>query len=169
MAARAGEKAERLRDGDAEPGGRAMPAAFDGFTRALALPATTSERARAARARQGRCARRGAAVQLELLAQLAQVADLSLEIAEQGLASAVGDAATAAFLAVGARAERVLVGAEQSGGGGWRTWPTGSGVGAATTLLERVEDAERRVRHLLEARVPLRHQAAVRIRGPFRR
>jgi hypothetical protein len=27
-------------------------------------------------------------------------------------------------------------------------------VGAAKTLVDRVEDAERRVRHLLEARIP---------------
>ena len=152
MAARAGEKAERLREGMLSLAARDARA-FDGFTRALALPATTSdERERRARAKADALAA-GAAVQLELLAHLAQVADLSLEIAEQGLASAVGDAATAAFLAVGAaRSAYWSVRsnlAEVAGGVADR-----ERVGAATTLLERVEDAERRVRHLLEARVP---------------
>ncbi len=152
MAARAGVKAERLRDGMLSLAARDARA-FDGFTRALALPATTSdERERRARAKADALAV-GAAVQLELLAHLAQVADLSLEIAEQGLASAVGDAATAAFLAVGAaRSAYWSVRsnlAEVAGGVADR-----ERVGAATTLLERVEDAERRVRHLLEARVP---------------
>jgi hypothetical protein len=50
----------------------------------------------------------GAAVQLELLAHLAQVAELALEIADCGLATATGDAATAAFLTVGAAKEWIL-------------------------------------------------------------
>jgi formiminotetrahydrofolate cyclodeaminase len=152
MAARAGEKAERLREGMLSLAARDARA-FDGFTRALALPATTSdERERRARAKANALAA-GAAVQLELLAQLAQVADLSFEIAEQGLASAVGDSATAAFLVVGAARSAywsVRSNLAEVGGG----VADRERVGAATTLLERVEDADRRVRHLLEARVP---------------
>jgi formiminotetrahydrofolate cyclodeaminase len=152
LAARAREKAERLRDGMLALAARDARA-FDGFTRALALPATTSEeRERRARAKADALAA-GAAVQLELLAHLAQVAELSLEIAERGLATAIGDAATAAFLAVGgARSAYWSVRgnlAEVGGGIADR-----ERLGAAKTLLERVEDSERRVRHLLESRVP---------------
>src|SRR6476469_2046909 len=90
LAARAAQKAERLRDGMLALAARDARA-FEAFTRALALPATTSdERERRSRAKTDALAA-GAAVQLELLAHLAQVADLSFEIAEQGLASAVGD------------------------------------------------------------------------------
>jgi formiminotetrahydrofolate cyclodeaminase len=127
--------------------------AFDAFTRALALPATTSEeRERRARARNDALSA-GAAVQLELLAHLTQVAELALEIGDRGLATATGDAATAAFLAVGAARSAywsVRSNLAEVGGG----IADRERVGAAKTLQERVEDAERRVRHLLESRVP---------------
>ena len=41
-------------------------------------------------------------MQLDLLARLGEAAELGLEIAERGLAGALGDAATAVFLAGGA-------------------------------------------------------------------
>jgi methenyltetrahydrofolate cyclohydrolase len=152
LAARAREKAERLRDGMLALAARDARA-FEGFTRALALPATTSEeRERRTRAKTDALAA-GTAVQLELLAHLAQVAELSFEIAEQGLAGAVGDAATGAFLALGAA--RSAYWSVRS-----NLAEVGEGVadrervGAAKTLLDRVEDYERRARHLLEARVP---------------
>src|SRR5512138_430084 len=152
LAGRARRKAEHLRDGMIALAGRDARA-FEAFTRALALPATTSEeRERRSRAKLDALAA-GAAVQLELLAHLAQVAELSLEIAEQGLSSAVGDAATGAFLAVGAARSAywsVRSNLAEVGGG----VADRERVGAARTLLDRVEDSERRVRHLLEARIP---------------
>jgi len=152
LAARAREKAERLREGMLGLAARDARA-FDAFTRALALPATTSEeRERRARARNDALSA-GAAVQLELLAHLTQVAELALEIGDRGLATATGDAATAAFLAVGAARSAywsVRSNLAEVGGG----IADRERVGAAKTLQERVEDAERRVRHLLESRVP---------------
>jgi formiminotetrahydrofolate cyclodeaminase len=152
LADRASEKAERLRDGMLGLAARDARA-FDAFTRALALPATTSEeRERRARARNDALSA-GAAVQLELLAHLTQVAELALEIGDRGLGTATGDAATAAFLAVGAARSAywsVRSNLAEVGGG----IADRERVGAAKTLLERVEDAERRVRHLLESRVP---------------
>ncbi|HET8834811.1 MAG TPA: cyclodeaminase/cyclohydrolase family protein [Gemmatimonadales bacterium] len=152
LAARAREKAERLRDGMLALAARDARA-FEGFTRALALPATTpEERERRTRAKTDALAA-GTAVQLELLAHLAQVAELSFEIAEQGLAGAVGDAATGAFLALGAARSAywsVRSNLAEVGGG----VADRERVGAAKTLLDRVEDYERRARHLLEARVP---------------
>jgi formiminotetrahydrofolate cyclodeaminase len=152
LARRAAEKADQLGEGMLALAARDARA-FEGFTRALSLPAATSdERERRARAKTDALSA-GAAVQLELLAQLAQVAELALEIAEQGLATATGDAATAAFLAVGAARSAywsVRSNLAEVGGG----IADRERVGTAKTLLERVEDAERRVRHLLERRVP---------------
>ena len=152
LAARARQKAGRLREGMIALAARDARV-FETFTRALALPATTSEeRERRSRAKTDALAA-GAAVQLELLAHLAQVAELSLEIAEQGLSSAVGDAATGAFLAVGAARSAywsVRSNLAEVGGG----VADRERVGAAKSLLDRVEDYERRARHLLEARIP---------------
>lgn len=152
LATRGAGKAEHLREGMLALAAKDARA-FDAFSRALAMPAgTPDERERRTRAKVDALTA-GAAVQLELLAHLAQVAELSLEIAERGLATAVGDSATAAFLAVGgARSAYWSVRgnlAEAGGGVADR-----ERLGAAKTLLERVEDAERRVRHLLEARIP---------------
>jgi formiminotetrahydrofolate cyclodeaminase len=152
LAARAREKAERLREGALALAARDARA-FEAFGRALGMPAGTSdERERRSRAKADALGA-GAAVQLELLSHLAQVAELSLEVAEQGLATAVGDAATGAFLALGAARSAywsVRSNLAEAGGG------TGDRERLATakTLLERVEDGERRVRHRLEGRVP---------------
>jgi formiminotetrahydrofolate cyclodeaminase len=152
LARRSRQKAEGLRDGMIALAARDARA-FEGFMRALALPATTSEeRERRSRAKTDALSA-GAAVQLELLAHLAQVAELSLEIAEQGLASAAGDAATGAFLTLGAARSAywsVRSNLAEVGGG----VADRERVGAAKSLLDRVEDYERRARHLLEARVP---------------
>ncbi|HKT58939.1 MAG TPA: cyclodeaminase/cyclohydrolase family protein [Gemmatimonadales bacterium] len=149
---RATQKAERLRAGMMVLAARDARA-FEAFTRALALPAATSEeRERRSRAKTDALGA-GAAVQLELLAHLAQIAELSLEIAENGLSTAVGDAATGAFLALGAARSAywsVRSNLAEVGGG----MADRERVGAAKTLLDRVEDAERRARHLLEARIP---------------
>ena len=152
LAARARQKAERLRDGMIALAARDART-FEAFTRALALPATTSEeRERRSRGKTDALAA-GAAVQLELLAHLVQVAELALEIAGHGLSSAVGDAATGAFLAAGAARSAywsVRSNLAEVGGG----VADRERVGAAKSLLDRVEDYERRARHLLEARIP---------------
>lgn len=152
LAARAREKAQRLREGALALAARDARA-FEAFGRALALPAGASdERERRARAKADALAA-GVAVQLELLAHLAQVTELALEVAEQGLATAVGDAATAAFLALGAA--RSAYWSVRS-----NLAEAGRGTGdrerleAARTLLERVEDGERRLRHRLENKIP---------------
>jgi methenyltetrahydrofolate cyclohydrolase len=152
LAARAREKAQRLREGALTLAARDARA-FEGFSRALALPAGDSdERERRTRAKADALAA-GAAVQLELLSHLAQVTELALEVAEQGLATAAGDAGTAAFLALGAARSAywsVRSNLAEAGGG------TGDRQRLATakTLLERVEDTERRVRHRLEGKIP---------------
>jgi methenyltetrahydrofolate cyclohydrolase len=152
LAARAREKAQRLREGALALAARDARA-FEAFGRALALPAGASdERERRARAKADALAA-GAAVQLELLAHLAQVTELALGVAEQGLATAIGDAATAAFLALGAA--RSAYWSVRS-----NLAEAGRGTGdrerleAARTLLERVEDGERRLRHRLENKIP---------------
>ena len=101
LAAQVVQKAQRLR-GDMLVLATRDAAAFAGFERALALPkGTPDERSRRARARAD-AFREGALVQLDLLACLGEAAELGLEIAERGLAGALGDAATAVFLAGGA-------------------------------------------------------------------
>ncbi|HEX3273604.1 MAG TPA: cyclodeaminase/cyclohydrolase family protein [Gemmatimonadales bacterium] len=152
LANRSRQKAGQLREGMLALAARDARA-FEAFMRALALPASTSdERDRRTRAKADAMAS-GTAVQLELLAELGQVADLSLEIATQGLASAVGDAAAAALLAAGSA--RVAYWSVRSNlaeiGGGVADRER---LAVAKGLLDRVEDAERRVRHLLEVKVP---------------
>ena len=151
LAAHVGERARQLRGRMLTLAGRDA-AAFEEFGRALALPrGTPDERDRRARARAG-AFREGAAVQLELLGQLGEAAELGLEIAERGLAGALGDAATAVFLAAGAARSA--------------SWSVRSNLreagehaadlerlATAAVLLERVEESERRVRRLLEERV----------------
>src|SRR5882672_12162297 len=101
LAARVGEKAQRLR-GEMLALAARDAAAFEGFGRALALPrGTPDERERRSQARAD-AFREGAVVQLDLLARLGEAAELGLEVAERGLAGALGDAATAVFLAGGA-------------------------------------------------------------------
>jgi formiminotetrahydrofolate cyclodeaminase len=151
LAAHVGERARQLRGRMLTLAARDA-AAFEEFGRALALPrGTPDERDRRGRARAG-AFREGAAVQLELLGQLGEAAELGLEIAERGLAGALGDAATAVFLAAGAARSA--------------SWSVRSNLreagehaadlerlATAAVLLERVEESERRVRRLLEERV----------------
>ena len=152
VAARVGEKARRLRS-DMLALATRDAAAFAGFERALALPkGTPDERSRRARARAD-AFREGAVVQLDLLARLGEAAELGLEMGEQGLAGALGDAATAVFLAGGAARSAwwaVRSNLREAG-----EHPTNTErLGMAAVLLERVEENERRVRRLLEDRVP---------------
>jgi formiminotetrahydrofolate cyclodeaminase len=151
LVARMGEKARRLRADMLALAARDA-AAFEGFARALALPkGTPDERERRAQARAD-AFREGAVVQLDLLARLGEVAELGLEVAERGLAGALGDAATAVFL--GAGAARSASWAVRSN---LREAGEHEGnlehLATAAVMLERVEEAERRVRRRLKERV----------------
>jgi formiminotetrahydrofolate cyclodeaminase len=126
--------------------------AFAAFGRALALPRGT-EAERAARETAKRAAlRTGAELQLDLLADAAELATLAAELAEHGLASALGDAGAAGFLAAGAarsaywaaRANLQEMGEDADGRRGLE-----EGLG----LLERAEAAEWRIRQLLNERI----------------
>jgi formiminotetrahydrofolate cyclodeaminase len=151
FAAHAREQARRLRSDQLALAARDA-AAFEGFTRALALPQDTPE----ARERRGRARAQalldGATVQLDLLALLAEVAELGLAVAERGLAGAVGDAATAVFLAGGAaRSACWAVRSNLREAGDAATGR--KDPAAAAAALVRVEEAERRVQRLLEERI----------------
>jgi formiminotetrahydrofolate cyclodeaminase len=124
--------------------------AFARFTAALALP-RSSEAERAARETAKQVAlRAGTAVQLELLGRLAEIAELASAMADGGLGSALGDAATASFLAAGAaRSAYWAIRSNVQGA------PSAKGtLERALALLERVEATEWRVRQLLNERVP---------------
>jgi formiminotetrahydrofolate cyclodeaminase len=151
LAARAREKAQRLR-GEMLALAVRDAAAFEGFARALALPrGAPDERERRAQARAD-AFREGAVVQLDLLALLGEVAELGLEVAERGLAGALGDAATAVFLAAGAaRSASWAVRSNLHEAG--ENAANVEHLATAAALLERVEEAERRVRRRLEERV----------------
>ncbi|MEP6689485.1 MAG: cyclodeaminase/cyclohydrolase family protein, partial [Gemmatimonadales bacterium] len=151
LAARAREQAHRLR-GDMLALAARDATAFQGFTRALALPnGTPEERELRGRAR-AEALLDGAGVQLELLGLLVQIAELGLEIAARGLAGAVGDAVTAVFLAAGAaRSACWAVRSNLREAGDAAAGRPDLAV--AETSLARVEDVERRVRELLEERL----------------
>jgi formiminotetrahydrofolate cyclodeaminase len=123
------------------------------FTAALALPSgTPPEKAARDRAKDD-ALRAGAAVQLELLEGLADAASLAEAMAERGLASALGDAATGVLLAAGAA--RSAYWAVRSNLQGTRDRAAGErDIGQAKVLLDRIEETERRVLRLLEQRVP---------------
>ena len=127
--------------------------AFAGFTAALALPAGTGEERQARERAKAAALRDGADIQLDLMHDLVEAADLAEAMAQRGLATALGDAATAAFLAAaGARSAYWAVRSNLQ-----HAADKASAERATTTardLLERIEDVERRVRQLLAQRVP---------------
>jgi formiminotetrahydrofolate cyclodeaminase len=93
-----------------------------------------------------------ARVQLELLHYAAEVVDLAESMVGSGIATAIGDAATAGFLAAATsrsawwsiRSNLKAMGRPEEA----RPW-----METAQAAVERVEAAERRVRELLEERV----------------
>jgi formiminotetrahydrofolate cyclodeaminase len=126
--------------------------AFAAFGHALALPRGT-EGERASRERAKETALRAAAgVQLGLLRHLAELADLAADLAEHGLASALGDAATAGFLAAGA-ARSAYWAARSDLQGVSGDADTRRSLAEGLALLERVEAAEWRVRQLVNQRI----------------
>jgi glutamate formiminotransferase/formiminotetrahydrofolate cyclodeaminase len=126
---------------------------FAAFSAALALPRETPQE-RAVRERAKADAfQAGAAVQLELLDGLAESATLAGSMAERGLASALGDAATAVLLAGGAA--RSAYWAVRSNLQGAADHDAAERqVARAKERLERVEAVERRVLRLLDERMP---------------
>ena len=119
---------------------------------ALTLP-QSNEFERTAREAAKRAALIEAArVQLELLHQAAEVAELAEAMAGSGLATAIGDAAAASFLAAAAsRSAYWSIRSNLKAAG----WPDEARVliDTAWTMLEQVESAELRVQQLLEDRV----------------
>jgi glutamate formiminotransferase/formiminotetrahydrofolate cyclodeaminase len=145
-------RAERLRGRLAELAARDAEV-FLKFTVALAMPtATSAEKAARDRARSD-ALRAGAAVQLELLEGLADAASLAQAMAERGLASALGDAATGALLAAGAARSAYWAVRSNLLGTGDRA-AAERDLSEAKVLLDRIEEIERRVLRLLEERVP---------------
>ena len=119
---------------------------------ALTLPQSTEFERTAREAAKRAALIEAARVQLELLHQAAEVSELAEAMAGSGLATAIGDAAAASFLASAAsrtaywsiRSNLKAVG-----------WPNEARVliDTAWTMLELVESAEMRVQQLLEDRV----------------
>ena len=119
---------------------------------ALTLPQSTEFERTAREAAKRAALIEAARVQLELLHQAAEVSELAEAMAGSGLATAIGDAAAASFLASAAsrtaywsiRSNLKAVG-----------WPDEARVliDTAWTMLELVESAEMRVQQLLEDRV----------------
>jgi formiminotetrahydrofolate cyclodeaminase len=123
--------------------------AFAGFSRARALPhATDAERIARTEARAAALTE-AARVQLELLARVADAIALAQAMAERGLAAAVGDAATGAFLL--AAAARSACWAIRDNLDGRREDAEAERMMAeAAELLERAEAAERAVQRRLQ-------------------
>src|SRR6476469_8165581 len=122
------------------------------FMDALTLPQTTEFERTARDAARRAALLEAARIQLELLDQAADVAALAEAMVGSGVATAIGDAATASFLAAAAsrsaywsiRGNLKLIG---------RPEETRALVESAVVTLERVEAAEIRVRQLLDERV----------------
>lgn len=147
QAAEVASRAERLRGRMAALATRDAEA-FTAFSAALALPKGTAEETTKRDAAKARAFVAGADVQLELLASLVETAELAEAMAGRGLASALGDAGTAVFLAAAAaRSACWAVRSNLEAAGG-----PGDGRARAAALLARVEAAEGRVARLLEER-----------------
>lgn len=146
------ERAAGLRDEMLELASRDAEA-FGGFARALELPAGTADERRARERAKAEALRAGAEVQLEVLRQVLEAAELAEAMSQRGLASALGDAATAAFLS--SAAARSAYWAVRSNLQASTDRPAKErALTTARDLLERVEEVERRVRQLLAQRVP---------------
>jgi formiminotetrahydrofolate cyclodeaminase len=122
------------------------------YMEALTLP-QESEFERTARDAARRAALLEAArVQLELLDQAAEVASLAEAMTGSGVATAIGDAATASFLAAAAcRSAYWSIRSNLKSIG--RPEETRPLVESAVVTLDRVEASEIRVRQLLDERV----------------
>lgn len=122
------------------------------FMDALTLPQGTEFERTAREAARRAALLEAARVQVELLHQAAEVAALAEAMVGSGVATAIGDAATASFLA--AAASRSAYWSIRSNlkaiGRGDENRPL---IESAVVTLERVEAAEIRVRQVLDERV----------------
>jgi formiminotetrahydrofolate cyclodeaminase len=119
---------------------------------ALSLPQSTEFERTARDAARRAALLEAARVQLELLDQAAEVASLAEAMVGSGVATAIGDAATASFLAAAAcRSAYWSVRGNLKAIG--RPNETRALVESAVVTLERVEAAEIRVRQVLDERV----------------
>jgi formiminotetrahydrofolate cyclodeaminase len=119
---------------------------------ALGLPQATEFERTAREAAKRAALIEAARVQLELLHQAREVAQLAEAMAGSGLATAIGDAAAASFLAAATgRSAYWSIRSNLKAAG----WPEEARVliDTAWTMLEQVESAEMRVQELLEDRV----------------
>jgi formiminotetrahydrofolate cyclodeaminase len=119
---------------------------------ALTLPQETEFERTARDAARRAALLEAARVQLELLDQAAEVAGLAEAMVGSGVATAIGDAATASFLAAAAcRSAYWSIRSNLKAIG--RPDETRALVESAVVTLERVEAAEIRVRQVLDERV----------------
>ena len=122
------------------------------YMEALTLPQNTEFERTAREAAKRAALIEAARVQLELLHQAAEVAELAEAMAGSGLATAIGDAAAASFLAAAAsRSAYWSIRSNLKAVG----WPEEARllIDTAWATLEQVESAELRVQQLLEDRV----------------
>ncbi len=145
------ERADQLR-GDLLDMATLDAVAVAEYMDALGLPQGTEFERTAREAAKRAALIEAARVQLELLHQATEVAELAEAMAGSGLATAIGDAATASFLA--AAAGRSAYWSIRSNLKAAR-WPEEARVmlEKAWVVLERVEGAELRVQQLLEERI----------------
>jgi methenyltetrahydrofolate cyclohydrolase len=122
------------------------------YMEALRLPQGTEFERTAREAARRATLLEAARVQLELLHQAAEVAELSEAMAGSGVATAIGDAATATFLAAaaGRSAYWSIRSNLKSLGGMDESRPM---LESARGMVEQVEEVEIRVRQLLDERV----------------
>jgi formiminotetrahydrofolate cyclodeaminase len=119
---------------------------------ALSLPQGTEFERTAREAAKRAALIEAARVQLELLHQAAEVADLAEGMVGSGLATAIGDAASASFLAAASsRSAYWSIRSNLKAVG----WPEEARmlIDSAWVALEQVETAELRVQQLLEERI----------------
>jgi formiminotetrahydrofolate cyclodeaminase len=145
------ERAEQLR-GDLLDMATLDTVAVAEYMDALRLPQGTEFERTAREAAKRAALIEAARVQLELLHQAAEVAELAEGMVGSGLATAIGDAASASFLAAAtSRSAYWSIRSNLKAGG----WPEEARVLIDTgwVALEQVEAAELRVQQLLEDRV----------------
>jgi formiminotetrahydrofolate cyclodeaminase len=119
---------------------------------ALALPQATEFERTAREAARSAALREAARVQVELLHYAAEVSSLAEAMVGSGVATAIGDAATASFLAAAvSRSAYWSIRSNLKALG--RPDETRPMVETAVLTLERVEAAEIRVRQVLDERV----------------
>ena len=145
------ERAEQLR-GDLLDMATLDAVAVAEYMDALSLPQGTEFERTAREAAKRAALIEAARVQLELLHQAVEVAELAEGMVGSGLATAIGDAAAASFLAAAtSRSAYWSIRSNLKAVG----WPEEARVliDTAWTMLEQVESAEMRVQELLEDRV----------------